>query len=287
MFHLLVKSNGWAQARDSIGRDRVFEDTDDAIVEQFKPRGVLDTTRIATVPALFVSEIGGPGSQQARVGDIIRAREVGTDVIIDYTFDSNIPPIPNSALKKVSADLAIQIHKPVFELTHTHWSIKDVDLFRVLLGNHVPATRSPKVFRLDDVEGVDDKLISVMMPFNGQFDETYAAIRSATEAIELRCLRADDIWENPSVIQDVVSLINRSRVVICDCTGRNANVFYETGIAHTLGREVILMAQSKDDIPSDLQHLRYVTYLDNGEGREQLAERLKQRIQTLLAARTG
>ena len=74
----------------------------------------------------------------------------------------------------------------------------------------------------------------------------------------------------PWIIQDVVSLIDKSRVVICDCTGRNANVFYEIGIAHTLGREVILITQNEADIPFDLRHLRYVKYLNNAEGRQVL-----------------
>lgn len=99
--------------------------------------------------------------------------------------------------------------------------------------------------------------------------------------MKMQCLRADDIWKYDAIIQDVVSLINRSRIIVCDCTGRNANVFYEAGIAHTLGRDVILITQSEADIPFDLRHLRYVVYLNNGEGRGQLAERLRQRIQTL------
>lgn len=98
----------------------------------------------------------------------------------------------------------------------------------------------------------------------------------------MRCLRADDIWENEAIIQDIVTLINRSRIIVCDCSGRNANVFYEIGIAHTLGRNVILIAQSETAIPFDLRHIRYITYLNNGEGRGQLADRLRQRIQTLL-----
>ncbi len=64
-----------------------------------------------------------------------------------------------------------------------------------------------------------------MMPFGPRFDEVYATLQGTAKALKLRCLRADDIWENNAVIQDVVSLINRSRIVICDCTGRNANVF--------------------------------------------------------------
>ena len=70
-------------------------------------------------------------------------------------------------------------------------------------------------------------------------------------------------------------------MVICDCTGRNPNVFYEIGIAHTLGREVILITQVDADIPFDLRHLRYVRYLNNGEGLQTLRERLQPRLAEL------
>jgi hypothetical protein len=46
------------------------------------------------------------------------------------------------------------------------------------------------------------------------------------------------------------SPIDRSKAVICDCPNRNSNVFYEIGIAHTLGREVILITQIDADIPT-------------------------------------
>lgn len=101
-------------------------------------------------------------------------------------------------------------------------------------------------------------------------------------SIGLRCRRADDIWENPAIIQDIVSLIDRSRVVICDCTNRNPNVFYEIGIAHTLGREVILITQNTNDIPFDLRHLRYVSYLNNAEGRQVLGQTLQRRLEAII-----
>jgi hypothetical protein len=85
------------------------------------------------------------------------------------------------------------------------------------------------------------------------------------------------------VIQDVVALIDRSRIVVCDCTGRNPNVFYEAGIAHTLGREVILITQNDNDIPFDLRHIRYIRYLNNAEGRDTLMKALQARIETILA----
>jgi hypothetical protein len=55
-------------------------------------------------------------------------------------------------------------------------------------------------------------------------------------------------------------------------------VFYEAGIAHTLGRDAILITQSEHDIPFDLRHLRYVKYLNNAEGRAALTQALQSRM---------
>jgi hypothetical protein len=55
------------------------------------------------------------------------------------------------------------------------------------------------------------------------------------------------------------------------------NVFYEIGIAHTLGRDVILITQIEPDIPFDLLHLRYLHYLNNAEGLAALDARLRAR----------
>jgi hypothetical protein len=65
---------------------------------------------------------------------------------------------------------------------------------------------------------------------------------------------------------------------MCDCTGRYPNLLNEIGIAHTLGREVILITQNGEDTPFDLRHLRYVSYLNNGAGLAALSERLQSRL---------
>ena len=276
MFHLLVAGSGWDGAKDSMGRSRIFEFTDDALIDQFEPLGELNLELITRLPALFVSEINGPGDQLARVGTITRAKLAGGTVELDYFFEADIPPIPNSKLQKLGSQLSIRS----FEFERTHWAVKDIDLFRVLLCNGATKSAAPKVFRVNP-HLQDQRLMSVMMPFDSQFDKVYATLQAAGKAAELRCLRADDIWNDAIVIQDVVSLICESNIVVCDCTGRNANVFYEIGIAHTLGREVILITQNAADIPFDLRHLRFLPYLNNGEGREKLSASLLTRLQTL------
>jgi hypothetical protein len=43
----------------------------------------------------------------------------------------------------------------------------------------------------------------------------------------MRCVRTDDIWIHAHVMQDIVDLITKAKMVIGDCSGRNPNVFYE------------------------------------------------------------
>lgn len=278
MYHLLVRYSGWSETRDSLSQERVFEYTADEIANQFAPNGRLDTNQISNIPALFVTETVGSGPQEARIGYITDTHRDGDKVLIKYQYDHDISPIPNSALVKISEQLAIS----EYEFRRTHWSIKNVDLYKALVRSRPIVPFSPRVFELDETEAINHDLISVMMPFSPQFKPVYETLKSLADELGAECLRADDIWENSSVIQDIVFLINRSNIVVCDFSGRNSNVFYEAGIAHTLGREVIPIAQSESDIPFDLRHLRFVTYLNNNEGRRQLANELKPRVNGIL-----
>lgn len=139
---------------------------------------------------------------------------------------------------------------------------------------------SPAVFEVPD-QGIEHDLISVMTPFAIEFESIFEATSAACLTAGYRALRAKDIWLNNVVVQDVFSLIYRSIAVICDFTGRNPNVFYEAGIAHTLGKTVIPITQSSSDIPFDLQHHRYLLYLNNAEGRNSLQTGLIQRLHSL------
>jgi len=143
---------------------------------------------------------------------------------------------------------------------------------------------SPNIFQVPS-ESVDQNLISVMMPFRSELTEVYESIKEAASLTGFHCKRVDDIWEHSTVIQDVFSLIFQSYIVVCDLTGKNPNVFYEAGIAHTLGKHVVPITQLDDDIPFDLKHHRYAKYLNNGEGRERLKEDLASRFRTLASQR--
>lgn len=139
---------------------------------------------------------------------------------------------------------------------------------------------SPTIFNVPDVT-IDKNLIAVMMPFDASMNSVYDVIKSAAELNGFICQRADNIWDHSTVIQDVFSLIFESYIVVCDFTGKNPNVFYEVGIAHTLGKHVVPITQSEQDVPFDLRHHRFAKYLHNSEGLEKLKEELSSRFSTL------
>jgi hypothetical protein len=139
---------------------------------------------------------------------------------------------------------------------------------------------APNVFQVPDCM-VEFDLVSVMMPFGKEYEDVLITIRKSCEEAGLRCKRADDIWEHSTFIQDIFNLIFRSFIVIVDFSGKNPNVMYETGIAHTLGKHVIPIASSIDDVPSDMRHHRAKPYLKNKEGLAALKIDLVRRLRQL------
>lgn len=278
MFNLIMRgANNWDKGRESMPLDRIFEYTEGALNNYFKPNNNLLLDQLIKLPCLFMQE--GIQDELAYVGQINRARITGKEVSFEFTLDTDVPPLKNSLIFANRAALDMTID---FEFSRNHWAIKDVDLYRFLLRTIRPRRQRPTVFQITEHENIESTLASAMMPFDSSFDQVFDSISRAAQDVGLRCRRADNIWEHAAIIQDVVSLIDRSRVVVCDCTGRNPNVFYEAGIAHSLGREVIIIAQNEHDIPFDLRHLRYIRYVNSQQGLNSLTIALRDRMQTIL-----
>lgn len=141
-------------------------------------------------------------------------------------------------------------------------------------------TFSPSVFDVPS-KPVETNLVSVMIPFEMSFDKVLETIKAACSSLDLDCKRADDIWNNSILIQDIVELICCSSIVIVDFSGKNPNVFYEVGIAHTLGKHVIPITQHMEDVPFDLRHHRVIPYLNNNEGLNELGIKITGRLRVL------
>lgn len=132
---------------------------------------------------------------------------------------------------------------------------------------------TPSVFEIPKKSNVLN-CVSVMMPFSTEFNDVYGCINDACYEDGMSCHKADDFWHHSAIIQDIFELIFRSSFVIVDFTGKNPNVFYEAGIAHTLGKTVLPITQNGKDIPFDLRHHRYILYRNDREGLKKLKREL-------------
>jgi hypothetical protein len=127
----------------------------------------------------------------------------------------------------------------------------------------------------------DNSLGFVLMPFQDMFFLIYEeAILPALQAAGLRGLHAGEIFGNREIMEDIWQAICSAKFVIADVTGRNPNVFYELGIAHTLGKECIVLTQNRADAPFDIAARRYLDY--DPAKLTSLRSRLEKTIKTTL-----
>lgn len=302
MFNLLMSGNDEAFRGGpwTLERGRVFEYTSDAIVNRFGDLTPEHLAELYRFPALIAYE--RTRNQNARIARIDRVRIRQAEVRVEYSFILGLPEITSEQLFGLEWELDIQ----GFEQNRTHWAVKDVDLCgelieaNIITEEHIRAQPAdiqelltdarvfpqaqvqPTVFRVPNT-AIENDLASVMLPFDAAFRPVFEALDLAGEQVGVRVLNANQVWDETEIIQDIFSLIYRSKFVICDFSNRNPNVFYEAGIAHTLGRPVIPIVQNVEHIPFDLRHHRHIIYLNNAEGRQGLINELVPRMRTLAA----
>ncbi len=125
----------------------------------------------------------------------------------------------------------------------------------------------------------------VLMPFKEPFDTYFDAIISpAIEATGLDPVRGDSVFMSTSIVGDIWKKTQQAKVLIAELTEKNANVFYELGLAHALGKPVILISESMDDVPFDLRNYRVITYdKDNPTWGVDLQENIEDFLKATLA----
>lgn len=110
----------------------------------------------------------------------------------------------------------------------------------------------------------------VLTPFNEQFDEEYDWVKEFFVTHLYSCTRGDDIKVSSNILGHIVKQMATSEIVVANISGRNPNVFYELGIAHALGKEVIIIAKSSNDITFDVSGGQVVIYSDKDDLQDKL-----------------
>lgn len=131
----------------------------------------------------------------------------------------------------------------------------------------------------------DNKNCFVIMPFADKYLEVYKEVyKPVCEANGLDCWRVDEISRPGSITRDIIEGLIDADIIIADLTSKNPNVFYELGIAHSVGNKTIMTAQSTDDIPFDIGNYRVIVYEQSISGSKGLYHKLEGAIQDLLKA---
>ena len=137
---------------------------------------------------------------------------------------------------------------------------------------------TPTLFRNTTVPPQND-LCVVIMPFKTAWsNHMYKSLSKILKKNRVKSWRSDDEFSDDIIVQTVWEKLNACRFVIADCTDQNANVFYELGICHTLGKKVFMCSQNRDDFVFDIANIRSYTYKYTPEGLEALESSLDQFI---------
>ena len=102
----------------------------------------------------------------------------------------------------------------------------------------------------------------VIMPFTDELHYFFLYMKKHIEEKHgISCIRGDADKLTVPVLDKIKDYIRNSDVLIADCSGRNPNVFYELGMAHILGKKVILITSDPiREAPTDIRHFEFIRY---------------------------
>lgn len=129
MFNLFISGHpdSWDSSPYELERGRsVVEYTADEIRERYKKFDEKAIRELKSFPCLFVIE---NEERESRIGHITDIRVRQSTVVIHFEFDSIFPPLRIGAIE----DLRVDIDLGRWELSRTHWAVKDEPIFDILL----------------------------------------------------------------------------------------------------------------------------------------------------------
>ncbi len=117
----------------------------------------------------------------------------------------------------------------------------------------------------------------VMMPIaksHPELEDVLNAIKRICKKNSIKAIRADDIEHSGRITDIVLGLIRDACVLIADLSLERPNVYYELGVAHGLGKGVILIAKEGQKLHFDIKDYNVIFYRNITELEEKLDNRI-------------
>lgn len=101
----------------------------------------------------------------------------------------------------------------------------------------------------------------ILRLIRGELDDIYNfGIRQPLEQSGYVIERADEIQFAGGILDQIVKSIKQADLIVAETTDLNPNVYYEVGMSHAIGKGVILITQSVENLPFDIRGMRHITY---------------------------
>jgi hypothetical protein len=143
-----------------------------------------------------------------------------------------------------------------------------------------PREQAAKTDRAFVVSQIGDEKSDVRTRADEVLDFIIAPV--ATE-LSLDVVRSDRDPTPGHVTSRLIKLILESRVIIADLSGRNANVYYELGVAHSFRLPVVILVDNSDSLSFDTEHERVIEIGDRGSITARQADAAKAKLRETLA----
>ena len=131
---------------------------------------------------------------------------------------------------------------------------------------------------------VDQPTCFVIMPFSESWsDNVYKnLIEPAVNEVNLKCIRGDEIERTGQLNSNIFKTLQKVGVVIAEISSPNPNVYYEIGVADTLGKETLFLYDpgKNNIIPADKVGVHYSEYSQTNL--PEAKERLKNELQKII-----
>jgi hypothetical protein len=129
LFNLIVSYDpeSWGSSPHEIDRSRVaIEYTADEISERYKFLDDKAIEELKSFPTLFVTE---NESAESKIGYVTDIRLRQNSVVFEFELDPALPSLPIGSIEALRVDIDLGS----WELSRTHWAIKDEPIFDILL----------------------------------------------------------------------------------------------------------------------------------------------------------
>lgn len=301
MFNLFIsfRPDSWDLKPYELERSRsCIEYTADEISERYKFFSEKAIDELKSFPCLFVTECEQTTS---KIGYITNIQLRSNSVIIEYEFDPELPELPINAVTNIGNEIDLGR----LEISRTHWAVKDVNLFNVLLNANYLTEEQVKrsIERRTPTLPLNVKPETTLTPSPSTPNTKVFIVHGHDEVAKLDVadfvkslgLEPVILHMQPSsgrtIIEKIEAYTDVGFAVVlytpCDVGGKNGkytfnprarqNVVFEHGyLIAKLGRDrVSALVKGSVETPNDISGVVYIAHNENDNWKDQLKSEMR------------